>query len=1170
MDDLEELEYLSLVSKVASEIKNHTGIDDKTLSEFVINLYEHSKTYDEFKENVLASGGEFAESFLQNIARLIRELHPKLKAKAQDDIVDQNKITEPNLTSKRDDVGRKRELFPGLSIPDHSNLEKSNEDSDLMNDTMNELNQLASSSRSRRLDNSRNSSYRERSRSPPPSYRGRDRSPTDRYIPNRPRDGGSASRRRKTNAYSGFPKLHEIYPGIVSSIKDFGAFVTLDGFSQRTDGLVHVSNLMGGRRVEHPSDVVSYGQPVLVKVTRVDEASKRIGLSMKEVDQVTGEDLKPKTDDNAVYRGTGANSVGLNGDGDQKNGQGSDFFDPGRNNGRKRLTSPEIWELQQLAASGTISLSSIPGFQEDFTTFNNPELKPEDDEDVEIELRDEEPRFLAGQTKLSLKLSPIKVLKAPDGSLSRAAMQGQVLASDRREMRQKETRLQSEKELEKQDLSLVWNDTMARPEDKKFAQDIRNTAAKQMTTQAPSWRQSAKGPDISYGKKTSLSMKEQRENLPVFKLRKAFLEAVFKNQVLVLLGETGSGKTTQISQYLAEEGYTDNRKIVGCTQPRRVAAMSVAKRVAEEVGCRVGEEVGYTIRFEDKTSRMTQIKYMTDGMLQRECLVDPLLKKYSVIILDEAHERTVATDVLFGLLKHTVTKRPDLKLIVTSATLDAERFSSYFHKCPIFTIPGRSYPVEILYAKQPESDYLDAALLTVMQIHLTEGPGDILVFLTGQEEIDTSCEILHERTKMLGDSVPELVILPVYSALPSETQSRIFEPAPPGGRKVVIATNIAETSLTIDGIYYVVDPGFVKQSCFDPKLGMDSLVVTPISQAQARQRSGRAGRTGPGKCYRLYTENAFQNEMLPSPVPEIQRQNLSYTILMLKAMGINDLLNFDFMDPPPAQTMVAALQNLYALSALDDEGLLTPLGRKMADFPMEPQLSKVLITSVELGCSEELLTIIAMLSVPNIWSRPREKQQEADKHRAQFSNPESDHLTLLNVYTAWKTNRCSDNWCYEHYIQARGLRRVEDVRKQILRLMDRYRQPVISCGRNRELILRALCSGHFTNVAKRDSHEGCYRTTVENAQVYMHPSSVLFGKPAEWVIYHELIQTTKEYMHTVSTIHPRWLVEVAPTFFKFANPNQISKSKKGQKVVPLFNRFEKADEWRLSKQKRGR
>ncbi len=243
--------------------------------------------------------------------------------------------------------------------------------------------------------------------------------------------------------------------------------------------------------------------------------------------------------------------------------------------------------------------------------------------------------------------------------------------------------------------------------------------------------------------------------------------------------------------------------------------MSVAKRVAEEFGCRLGQEVGYTIRFEDCTCPETVIKYMTDGMLLRECLLDPDLNGYAVIMLDEAHERTIHTDVLFGLLKATVKKRPEMKLIVTSATLDSVKFSTYFYEAPIFTIPGRTFPVEILYTRDPETDYLDASLITVMQIHLTEPPGDILVFLTGQEEIDTACEILYERMKSLGPDVPELIILPVYSALPSEMQTRIFDPTPPGCRKVVIATNIAETSLTIDGIYYVVDPGFVKQNVRD-------------------------------------------------------------------------------------------------------------------------------------------------------------------------------------------------------------------------------------------------------------------------------------------------------------------------------------------------------------------
>jgi ATP-dependent RNA helicase DHX8/PRP22 len=384
-------------------------------------------------------------------------------------------------------------------------------------------------------------------------------------------------------------------------------------------------------------------------------------------------------------------------------------------------------------------------------------------------------------------------------------------------------------------------------------------------------------------------------------------------------------------------------------------------------------------------------------------------------------------------------RRPDLKVIVTSATLDAEKFSEYFFACPIFTIPGRTFPVEILYTKEPESDYLEASLITVMQIHLSEPPGDILLFLTGQEECDTSCEILYERMKSLGSQVPELIVLPIYSALPAEMQSKIFEPAPPGGRKVVIATNIAETSITIDGIYYVIDPGFVKQNAYDPRLGMDSLVVVPISQAQAGQRAGRAGRTGPGKCYRLYTEQAFRNEMLPNPVPDIQRQNLSATILRLKAMGINDLIGFDFMDPPPQQTLITALESLYALGALDDEGLLTRLGRKMADWPLDPPLAKMIISSVELGCSEEVLTIVAMVSNQgDVFYRPKDKQSQADSKKAKFHQPEGDHLTLLAVYNAWKNSNFSNPWCHENFIQSRAMRGVRDVRKQLLGIMDRY------------------------------------------------------------------------------------------------------------------------------------
>ena len=698
----------------------------------------------------------------------------------------------------------------------------------------------------------------------------------------------------------------------------------------------------------------------------------------------------------------------------------------------------------------------------------------------------------------------------------------------------------------------------------------------------PEWKAKSLGKAPTYGIRDTRSIKEQRESLPIFHLREALLEAVAGNQVLVVIGETGSGKTTQMTQYLAEAGYTSRGRIA-CTQPRRVAAMSVAKRVAEEVGCRLGDEVGYAIRFEDCTSKETVVKYMTDGMLLREALLDDVLSAYSVVMLDEAHERTIHTDVLFGLLKGILSRRNsggggagnDLKLIVTSATLDADKFSSYFFGCPIFTIPGRTFPVEVLYTKQPEADYLDAALITVMQIHLTEPEGDVLLFLTGQDEIDTAASVLFERLKSLGPAVPELVILPVYSSLPSEMQTRIFEPAAPGTRKCVIATNIAEASLTIDGVYYVVDPGFAKQKVYNARMGMDSLVVTPISQASAKQRAGRAGRTGPGKCYRLYTEQAFRDEMLPLSVPEIQRTNLGMTVLTLKAMGVNDLLGFDFMDPPPPATLVAALEQLYNLGALDDEGLLTRLGRKMAEFPLDPPLSKSLIASVDLGCSEEMLTIIAMLSAQNIFYRPREKQAAADAKKARFHSPEGDHLTLLAVYEGWKASNFAKAWCFENFIQERSMRRAQDVRKQLVAIMDRYGLDLVSAAGSAPTrdqasarVRQAICSGYFFHAARKDAQEG-YKTVVDQAPVYIYPGSALFQRQPDWVVYHELVMTSKEYMRECCAVDPRWLVQLAPRFFRPADARALSRRKRAERIEPLFDRrtADRPNDWRLSKRR---
>lgn len=952
---------------------------------------------------------------------------------------------------------------------------------------------------------------------------------------------------------------------------DYGCFAQLDGIRGRREGLVYISEMKATGRVASAKDVVSKGDHIYVKV--LSSTSDRIYLSMREVDQETGEDLFPRKVEETKEEGNYSNPSGptlptlkrkRNADDDEEededNASGKANLDEDDDNvqRRKRISSPELWETKQLIAAGVLDVQNYPQFDNAHGILN----VEHNEEELEIERNENEPRFLEGQTRFShIQLSPIKVIKLPDGSLGRAAMTQSALSKERRELREQQ-RNQLLDSIPK-DLNRPWEDPLPEPGERHIAQELRGLG--EQTFEVPEWKQNFMGKNARYGQRQVGSIKEQRESLPIFKLRAELMHAIADHQILVVIGETGSGKTTQITQYLAEMGFATRGK-VGCTQPRRVAAMSVAKRVAEEYGCRLGQEVGYAIRFEDCTSSETVIKYMTDGMLLRECLVDPDLSGYSVIMLDEAHERNIHTDVLFGLLKRTARRRPDMKVIVTSATLDAEKFSTYFGGVPIFTIPGRTYPVEVMYTKQPETDYLDAALITVMQIHLKEPEGDILLFLTGQEEIDTACQILFERMKSLGPVAPELVILPVYSALPSEMQTRIFEPAPSGGRKVVVATNIAETSVTIDGIYYVVDPGFVKQKVYNPKMGMDSLVVVPISQAAARQRAGRAGRTGPGKCYRLYTETAFRNEMLPATLPEIQRTNLANTVLTLKAMGINDLLHFDFMDPPPVQTMIVAMELLYALGALDEEGLLTRLGRKMAEFPLEPQLSKMLLKSVELGCSDEMLTVVAMLSVQNVFYRPKEKESQADQRKAKFFQAEGDHITLLAVYQSWKANSYSSPWCYENFVQARSLRRAQDVRKQLLTIMDRYKLDVVSAGKNYNKVRKAIVSGFFMHAAKKDPLDG-YKTLTEGQLVYIHPGSSLFQKNPEWVVYHELVLTSKEYMREVIHIEANWLVEFAPNYYRVADPNKLSKRKRQEKLEPLWDRYRDPNAWRLSKRR---
>ncbi|XP_072703993.1 pre-mRNA-splicing factor ATP-dependent RNA helicase DHX16-like isoform X5 [Ciconia boyciana] len=596
-----------------------------------------------------------------------------------------------------------------------------------------------------------------------------------------------------------------------------------------------------------------------------------------------------------------------------------------------------------------------------------------------------------------------------------------------------------------------------------------------------------------------------------------------------------------------DKGYTRQGLKIGITPPRRVAAMSVAARVAVEMGTKLGNEVGYSIRFEDCTSERTVLKYMTDGMLLREFLTEPDLGSYSVIMVDEAHERTLHTDVLFGLIKDIARFRPQLKVLVASATLDTQRFSAFFDQAPVFRIPGRRFPVDIYYTKAPEADYLEACVVSVLQIHVTQPPGDILVFLTGQEEIEACVELLQERCRRLGSRLPELLVLPIYANLPSDMQARIFEPTPPGARKVVVATNIAETSVTIDGIVYVLDPGFCKQKSYSARTGMESLVVTPCSRASANQRAGRAGRVAPGKCFRLYTAWAFQHELEETPVPEIQRADLGSLVLLLKSLGINDLIHFDFLDPPPHETLVLALEQLYALGALNHLGELTTLGRRMAELPVEPMLAKMILASEQYGCTEEVLTVAAMLSVNNaIFYRPKDKVLHADSARLGFHLPGGDHLVLLNVYSQWVASGHSLQWCYEHFVQARSLRRARDVREQLEGLMERVEVAPSSCAGDYALVRKAITAGFFYHTARLT--RGGYRTVKHQQTVFIHPNSSLFEEQPRWVLYHELVFTTKEFMRQVIEIESAWLLEVAPHYYQAKELEDASARKMPKKV----------------------
>ncbi|KAB8339157.1 hypothetical protein FH972_022093 [Carpinus fangiana] len=647
--------------------------------------------------------------------------------------------------------------------------------------------------------------------------------------------------------------------------------------------------------------------------------------------------------------------------------------------------------------------------------------------------------------------------------------------------------------------------------------------------------------------------------LPIAKYRDKLLYTIETFPVTVLIGQTGSGKTTQLPQYLEQAGWCDGGKVVAVTQPRRVAATSVATRVAEEVRCDIGQEVGYSIRFEDLTSEKTRIKFLTDGLLLREALVDPLLSRYSVIMVDEAHERSLSTDILLGVLKKIRKKRPELRIVVSSATLQAEDFLNFFTDTAeahdtssppggsqgrIFHLGGRMYPVDIQYLEQPAEDYVERTLKTVFDIHSTEAEGDILVFLTGREEIDHVVEEIATRSQELHHQSQKLQPLPLYAGLSSDQQMYVFEPATPNTRKVVVATNIAEASVTIDGIVYVIDCGYVKLRAYSPSTGIETLTATPVSKASATQRAGRAGRTKPGKCFRIYTSSDYATLHEATP-PEVQRSNLAPIILQLKALGIDNVARFDFLTSPPAELMVRALELLYSLGALDDYARLTkPLGSRMAELSIEPFMAKVLLVAPEFGCLSEMLSIAAMASLQGaVWFSHDGEKKASESARRKFAAEEGDHLTLLNVYQAFITKGKKDaGWCRNNYLNFKSMTRAVSIRNQLRRYLERFGIDVseslapsalrVGGPDIGEKIRRCLTTGLFSQAARMQP-DGTFKTVNGGTTLHAHPSSLMFNRKADWVIFQEAMETgTKIFIRDVTKIEKAWLLEYAPSFYK--------------------------------------
>ena len=681
-------------------------------------------------------------------------------------------------------------------------------------------------------------------------------------------------------------------------------------------------------------------------------------------------------------------------------------------------------------------------------------------------------------------------------------------------------------------------------------------------------------------------MKNQIMHLPIYKNKEEILYLLNSPEinVIIIMGETGCGKTTQVPKIIYENCSLDN-KMICITQPRRIAAISISERVAEELGSKIGDIVGYSVRFKEKMSKKTKIKFVTDGMLVRECILDKNLNKYKYIILDEIHERSIHTDILMMICQDLLInkKRPDLKLIIMSATLDTKKYMEYFNTNALIKIHGRKFPIKvyniseekeenILLNKTIEKDYydliskyIDRCLNCILQIILSkkeeDKSGDILVFLPGQEDIEDLQELLKAKKEEINTELKnygniDFKVLPLFGSLPSNQQLKIFRPLKnkfgKSIRKIILATNIAETSLTIKNIKYIIDSGFFKMRKYYPKLNIDTLKVTKISKNSALQRAGRAGRESPGICYRLYTQEEYKN-FLDQTEPEILRINLRNISLQLFSIGYSNFSELNFIDKPPPENFTSALDDLISYGALDKEDKkITSLGKKMSILPMDPIYSLILINALNeqyRDVFDDIVAIISVLQSDNIYYNPNNLREKIEKIRERYLDPISDHLSLKNIFNEYKKANNKEKFCKENFLNDKALAKSMEIYKQIksylekifleefnqkeinsqieqkIEEIDKYLDKIKNKNNNEnkdELIINCLLTGYFKNIGKY-SNDNFFETLKGNQLCKIHPTSVLIKKPKlgkqyGYLIFNEMIITSKKYLKCCTLI----------------------------------------------------